>query len=158
LHRVLSTDERAERVALMLSDVLVARSLGWSSPLPLAALHLKSADLRAVRAGEAGLAVPVALLRAVQTAIGVAHDLARKGAALEAAATRIRAKGASDAVALFLAEDAVAPSLMLSPVIKGTRTPMSPRAARRFCDRLIELGVAVELTGRDTFRLYGLAP
>ena len=32
----------------------------------------------------------------------------------------------------------------------------SDRAARRFCDRLVELGVARELTGRDTFRLYGV--
>lgn len=31
----------------------------------------------------------------------------------------------------------------------------SDRAARRFCDRLVDLGVVRELTGRDTFRLYG---
>jgi Fic family protein len=35
---------------------------------------------------------------------------------------------------------------------------MTDRAARRFCDRLVELGVAQELTGRPTFRLYGIAP
>lgn len=45
---------------------------------------------------------------------------------------------------------------MLSPMIKGTTIQMTDRAARRFCDRLVELGVARELTGRRTFRLYGL--
>jgi hypothetical protein len=47
---------------------------------------------------------------------------------------------------------------MLSPMIQGTTIPMTDRAARRFCDRLVELGVARELTGRPTFRLYGIAP
>ncbi|WP_136661343.1 DUF1403 family protein [Hoeflea sp.] len=36
--------------------------------------------------------------------------------------------------------------------------PECLRAARRFCDCLVELGVARELTGRDSFRLYGVAP
>nr|WP_268873933.1 DUF1403 family protein [Roseovarius atlanticus] len=44
---------------------------------------------------------------------------------------------------------------MLSPRIRGTTIPMTDRAAWRFCDRLVELGVARELTGRSTFRLYG---
>tara|TARA_R100000687_G_scaffold77703_1_gene70407 strand:+ start:278 stop:397 length:120 start_codon:yes stop_codon:yes gene_type:complete len=34
--------------------------------------------------------------------------------------------------------------------------PLSDRAARRLCDRLVDLGVVRELTGRDTFRLYGV--
>ena len=50
----------------------------------------------------------------------------------------------------------MAPASMLSPRIRGTNIPMTDRAARRFCDRLVELGVARELTGRATFRLYGL--
>jgi hypothetical protein len=33
---------------------------------------------------------------------------------------------------------------------------MSDRAARRLCDRLVDLGTLRELTGRDTFRLYGV--
>ena len=49
---------------------------------------------------------------------------------------------------MFLTRDAVAPAALTSL--------NSGRAARRFCDRLVELGVVRELTGRDTFRLYGI--
>ena len=76
---------------------------------------------------------------------------------VRAVAPKLRAKGSSAAVELFLTEDAVAPASMLSPRIRGTSIPMTDRAARRLCDRLVELGVARELTGRPTFRLYGIA-
>ena len=33
---------------------------------------------------------------------------------------------------------------------------LSDRAARRLCERLVELSVLRELTVRDTFRLYGV--
>ena len=38
----------------------------------------------------------------------------------------------------------------------GALAFMSDRAARRLCDRLVALGAVRELTGRDTFRLYGV--
>jgi hypothetical protein len=78
----------------------------------------------------------------------LAADLARRGGRLQAVAPILRAKGAGAAVALLLEHDSVAPAALTSL--------SSDRAARRFCDRLVELGVARELTGRDTFRLYGL--
>ena len=86
----------------------------------------------------------------------MARDLARRAEALRAVAPKLRAKGSAAAVGLFLAEEAVAPASMLSPRIRGTSVPMTDRAARRFCDRLVALGVARELTGRSTFRLYGV--
>ena len=158
LETVLTADDRAERVALLLSDVILAKSLGWRTPLPLTAMTLSKADLRAIKTGEGGRIVPCALLKAVGTAIRLAHHLAHHAVALQGIAAKLRSKASDAAVELFLTEDAVAPSTMLSPVVQGTRVPMSPRAARRFCDRLIELGVAKELTGRDTFRLYGIGP
>ena len=59
----------------------------------------------------------------------------------------LRAKSAARAVEMFLTQDALAPAAL---------SFMSDRAARRLCDRLVELGAVRELTGRETFRLYGV--
>lgn len=59
---------------------------------------------------------------------------------------KLRAKGAGEAVQMFLMRDAVMPAAL----------PLSDRGARRLCDRLVELGVVRELTGRDMFRLYAV--
>ena len=107
---------------------------------------------------DAGLAVQVRLLKAIEDTIRLARDIARRAAALHAVVPKLRAKGAAAAVDLFLTENAVSPGSMLSPRIRGSSFQMTDRAARRFCDRLVELGVAQELTGRSTFRLYGIGP
>ncbi|MBG0803102.1 DUF1403 family protein [Methylocystis sp. H4A] len=46
----------------------------------------------------------------------------------------------------------------VSPARAAKRAKLSDRSARRLFDRLIELNVVRELTGRDNFRLYGLLP
>lgn len=157
---VLEIDDRAERVACLLSDIVLARALDWSSVLPVSACRLTKTNLRdLIASGSASnLAIQTQLLASVQETISAACELARRAAALRAIAPKLRAKGSDAAVDLFLSEDAVAPSGMLSPTIRGTTIEMTSRAARRFCDRLVELGVAQELTGRSTFRLYGIAP
>ncbi|MEM9765624.1 MAG: DUF1403 family protein [Pseudomonadota bacterium] len=157
IRMVLEADDRAERVACLLSDVVLARALGWKICLPLSARHLTKAALRDLVAGQQGadLAVQAQILRSVEDTIRLARDLAGRADALRALAPKLRAKGSDAAVELFLTEDAVAPASTLSPRIRGTSISMTSRAARRFCDRLVELGVAQELTGRPTFRLYG---
>ena len=157
---VLKLDDRAERIACLLSDILLARALGWSSVLPISACRLTKTNLRDLIANGSGaeLAIQAQLLAAIENTIRTARDLARRAAELRAIGPKLRAKGSEAAVELFLTEDAVAPASMLSPRIRGTSIPMTDRAARRFCDRLVELGVAQELTGRPTFRLYGIAP
>lgn len=158
--KVLEADDRGERFACLMSDVVLAQFFGWERPLPLTALHLTKANLRHLRdgAGGAEIAIQNAITQGAQTAFRVATTLAERADALRAVAPKLRAKGSNDAIAIFLSEDAVAPSGMLSPTIRGTKTPMTARAARRLCDRLVELGVVRELTGRPTFRLYGIAP
>ena len=74
-------------------------------------------------------------------------DLARRADALRAAALRLRGKDAAAVVATLLAEDALAAQA-------GAQT--SDRAARRLFERLTALGLVRELTGRPSFRLYGL--
>lgn len=160
LRTVLEADDRAERSACLLSDIVLARTLNRRTVLPITALGLTKAVLRDLAAdGQGGeLTIQARILKSIEETIRVARDLARRAGALRTVAPRLRAKGSDAAVDLFLTEDAVAPSSMLSPRIRGTSIPMTDRAARRFCDRLVELGVAQELTGRSTFRLYGIAP
>lgn len=157
---VLKVDDRAERIACLLSDIVLARMLGWPSLLPITAQVLTKAMLQDLVAEGQGaeLKVQQRVLESIEETIRISRDLSSKAAALRGVAPKLRAKGSDAAVALFLSEDAVAPSTMLSPMIQGTAIPMTDRAARRFCDRLVELGVARELTGRSTFRLYGVAP
>lgn len=160
LQAVLATDDRAERLACLLSDIILARALSWKAVLPISAQHLTKTGLRDLTADGQGaeLAAQAAILVSIEGAIRMALDLVRRAQALRRIAPKLRAKGSSAAVELFLTEDAVAPALMLSSRIRGTSIPMTDRAARRFCDRLVALGVARELTGRPTFRLYGIAP
>jgi hypothetical protein len=67
---------------------------------------------------------------------------------LREVAPKLRAKAAARAVDLFLSRDALAPAALAAI--------MSDRAARRLCDRRVDLGAVRELTGRETFRLYGV--
>lgn len=148
LQAVLAEHPRDQSGALLLADAVLAQALGWAHVLPLLGCGLKRTDLRKADE-ELRLAVHRAIFTAAQDTVRVAADLARRAARLREIAPKLRAKGADEAVALFLTRDAVAPTALTSL--------RSDRAARRFCDRLVELGAAQELTGRETFRLYGLS-
>ncbi len=147
LETVLAEMPREEVSALILAEAVLAQALGWKHLVPLLAAGLRRGDLR--QSGEdLRLACHRAVIASATGTARLAADLTRKAARLKVLAPKLRAKGAGEAVTLFLARDAVAPAAITSL--------NSDRAARRFCDRLVELGVARELTGRDTFRLYGL--
>lgn len=160
LEAVLSTDRRSERFACALADIVLADFLGWDRPLPLTVLHITKSMCRELADGEgdAKLATRQALLNSIIDTVRLTHRLAERALALRSVAPKLRSKGSDAAVELFLKEDVVVPSTMLAPTVRGSAAEMSPRAARRFCDRLVELGVAKERTGRDSFRLYGIAP
>ena len=106
---------------------------------------MKSRDLRKT-GDDLRLACHQAVLVSATEAVRLAADVSRRAARLKMVAPKLRAKGAGAAVEMFLSQDAVAPSAL----------PLPDRAARRLCDRLVDLGVVRELTGRDTFRLYGV--
>ncbi|MBU3260914.1 DUF1403 family protein [Pseudooceanicola sp. C21-150M6] len=145
LDAVLREAPRAEVAALILAEAALAQALGWDHIAPLLAAGLRRADLRK-QGDDLRLAYHRALVSSVIQAARQAADLARRAAHLRAVAPKLRAKGAGDAVKMFLTRDAVAPSAL----------PLPDRAARRLCDRLVDLGAVRELTGRDTFRLYGV--
>ncbi|GGO63205.1 Protein of unknown function [Roseovarius pacificus] len=145
LEAVLREAPRADVPALILADIALAQALGWGHLVPLLAPGLKRADLRK-RGEDLRLVCHRALTSSVVEAVRLAADLARRAAHLKAVAPKLRAKRAGDAVEMFLTRDAVAPSAL----------PLPDRAARRLCDRLVDLGAVRELTGRDTFRLYGV--
>ena len=149
---------RQEAVSLLCADTVLAGGLGWERPFPLFGLHLDRKVFWDIADGaDVQIACHNAVARAAQDVVRLAHDLARRAAHLRAVEPKLRTKGSQDAVRLFLSEDAVLPSTMLSPTIRGSSTAMTPRSARRLCERLIELGVVKELTGRSSFRLYGVA-
>jgi len=145
LEAVLREAPRAEVAALILADAALVQALGWEHLVPLLAAGLKRADLRK-QGDDLRLSCHRALVSSAVEAVRLSTDLARRAAHLKAVAPKLRAKGAGDAVEMFLTRDAVAPSAL----------PLPDRAARRLCDRLVNLGAVRELTGRDTFRLYGV--
>ncbi|MDW3183318.1 DUF1403 family protein [Roseobacter sp.] len=148
LEAVLNERPGEEQTALILADAVLARSLGWKFVLPLMALGLKSRDLRK-HGADLQMACHRAVVAATRETLPMAADLTRKVDRLIAVAPKLRTKRAGDAVVLFQCRDAIAPAISLAPLMSG-------RAARRLCDRLVHLGVVRELTGRDTFRLYGV--
>tara|TARA_R110002074_G_scaffold354774_1_gene526651 strand:+ start:1304 stop:2161 length:858 start_codon:yes stop_codon:yes gene_type:complete len=153
LETVLTAHPRQEVMALVLADAVLAQSLGWAYVVPLLGIGLKSRDLR-MRGVDLQLACHKALVSSIGATLPVAADLTRRAAHLQAVIPKLRAKGAGGAVSLFLSKDALSPAIALADPTTGVG--MSDRAARRLCDRLVALGVVQELTGRDTFRLYGV--
>ncbi|WP_299969718.1 DUF1403 family protein [uncultured Roseobacter sp.] len=147
LQAVMEDRPRDPTSALILADAVLAQALGWSHMMPVLALGLKRADLRKT-GDDLRLACHRAIVSAATEAVREAADLSRRAERLRAVAPKLRAKGSDEAVALFLSRDAIAPMALTSL--------RSDRAARRFCDRLVELDAVRELTGRDTFRLYGI--
>lgn len=144
-----------EILALMLADVVLAQKLGWTAPVPLLAtalLHpsLKSGpERRRPRPGDPNWATTcdAAYAHAAGEARARAIDLPGRSDRLLAAG-KVRTRGSASGIRVLLGDDAVA-----ATSLKGLG---SDRAARRFLERLASLGVVRELTGRPTFRLYGL--
>ncbi|MEQ9604347.1 MAG: DUF1403 family protein [Thalassobaculaceae bacterium] len=134
-------------VLLWLADTLVARRAGWPVGVPLlagTAGPLAGADAT----NENRRQSLVAYARAARNALDSARAIADQAAILQGIAGKLRAKGAPAVVTALLEQDAVGPGLR----VRG----LSDRGLRRLYERLLGLGAIRELTGRATFRLYGL--
>jgi hypothetical protein len=146
----------AEFLALWLADALLAKKLRWSVPVPLLMGQVNSSAFktgeprRRIRPGGEswGRAVLLAYCQAAAEACDLGSELAGRAAHLASVAPKLRAKGAGEVVKLLLEDDAVPSSR------SGAR--LSDRSARRLFERLGDLGAVRELSGRPTFRLYGL--
>ena len=146
----------AELLGWWLADQILARRLRWPLPVPLFMAEAQGAAFR--RAGRGGrvrpedegfdTAVCLAVAQAAARALRCAADIAPRAARLQAVAPKLRAKGAGEVIALLLDEDAVLGTL--------TRPSLSRWGTRRLFERLEALGAVRELTGRSSFKLYGL--
>jgi Protein of unknown function (DUF1403) len=147
-----------EILAHWVFDMVIAIRLRWPLPLPLIATKILDPALRPrdgsprPRPGDPAWPKVAAggIALAAASALDLAADLSRRADALLEVAPKLRAKPAVRIVGLLLSQDCV------SPAEAARNAPMTDRAARRLFDRLVLLGAARELTGRPTFRLYGL--
>ncbi|MGB3537104.1 MAG: DUF1403 family protein [Mesorhizobium sp.] len=143
-----------------LADAVLAQRFGWRHAMPLLGSDgvlsrrrrtsgmLVKADAPAGTDSMRGLLAAYA--RSAVRAIDLALELERRAARLVAVAPKLRGRGSDAVVARLLGEDALVAS-------RGdTTTGMSDRGLRRLFDRLIDLGAVRELSGRPTFRVYGL--
>ena len=147
-----------EVFALWIADLLLALRLRWERPAPLLATKILDPALRRGSAGArprpGDMVWPAAVASAYALAAGDAHalalELSRRSEKLLAATPKLRAKRASRVVELLLTEDCV------TPARAAKSSGLSDRAARRLFDRLVDLGAVREVSGRSSFRLYGL--
>ncbi|KQU92753.1 hypothetical protein ASD12_25785 [Mesorhizobium sp. Root102] len=151
-------------LAPWIADALLAQRLGWAHAVPLLGAEPgwgigrggshRLTLVAATKGVESGQGLAKGLLaaqaRAALRAIDLSADLGRRAEKLLAVAPKLRAKGADAIVDRLLSEDAIMAS-------RGDRNiGMSDRGLRRLFDRLVEFGAVRELSGRSTFRIFGL--
>lgn len=139
-------------LALWLGDAALASCLKWPAPVPILAPNLKRESYRFARGTHEDAlawrnAIGNAIARGALVAFDLYADLARRAEKLLAAAPTLRGRDADETVLRLLSEDALSARAGKSA---------SDRSSRRLFERLVELGAVRELTGRSSFRLYGL--
>lgn len=148
-------------VGAWLADALVAQRLGWPRAVPLLGVEVNAMGSGRSRrpalpiattgievGSEQAKSLLGAQARAALRAVDLSAELGRRADRLLAVAPKLRARAADSVVDRLLWDDAI----VASEKIAG----MSDRGLRRLFDRLVEFGAVRELSGRPTFRSYGL--
>jgi hypothetical protein len=147
----------AEPLAWWLADLILAQTMSWPRPVPLfmgqafsTAFRTDAGRRTRLKPGDSGfeLALCLALTEGAAQACRLAAEIARRATRLKEVTPQLRAKGAGDAIRQLLDEDAVPGTLATSR--------LSRFASRRLFQRLEDLGAVRELSGRTSFKLFGL--
>lgn len=153
---VVERQPKAEALAWWLADFTLSMRMHWPMAVPLLATQIHSPVLRfgpdRIRCKPGHAEFERAVLLAVATGSAEACRLAaaidRQARRLREMTPKLRSKGAGEVIDRLLSDDAV-------PGALSTQS-LSRWASRRLFGRLMQLDAVRELTGRDTFQLYGL--
>jgi hypothetical protein len=153
---VMRKDPKAEILAWWLADCALSWRMGWRYAVPILTAQIHAPLLRSGPEGRrarpgSGAFEQVAFIAAAlgaAEACRLAADMAAQAERLRAVMPKLRSRAAGDVVDRLLGDDAVSGTL--------TTKALSRWASRRLFDRLAELGAARELSGRQTFRIYGI--